>query len=91
MATFQIDDTEIQIEPSERSGSQTIRIQATSLGKVLAQTLAPDIGEPQDDFYLLSHDANVDERVCELVDVLVSMRYSHPRLMQISFRLPGGE
>jgi hypothetical protein len=87
MNTLYVGDTEIQILPDPDGGQQTIRVQATPLGALLAQTLLLGttglLPASDDGFYPLPHTSEMDARVCALIEALVSMRYSHPRLLQL--------
>jgi hypothetical protein len=84
METFCIAETQIQVLPDPDSGQQTIRIQATPFGERLArmlETLPPVPGD--DDFFLLAHTPELDSLLCTLVELFISLRYSHPQLLQL--------
>ncbi len=86
MKAFCIDDTQIQVLPDPDGGGQTIRIQATPFGARLAQTLdtALQVAPGEDDFYSLVHTPELDERLCNLIELFISLRYSHPQLLQLT-------
>jgi hypothetical protein len=87
MNTFLVQDTQIHLTTDPSRGSQTIVIQDTDLGRRLASVLGSS--KFVDGYLLLEHTPDLDELVVALVDVLVAMRYNHPRLMQIQYTLPG--
>jgi hypothetical protein len=35
-------------------------------------------------FYILPHSADLDARLCALIDTLIALRYHHPTLLQLS-------
>ncbi len=83
-----VGDTEIRILPNLDGGQQTIRVQATPLGKLLAQTLLhgtadPPLAPDDEGFYPLTHTPEMDARICALIELFVGMRYSHPQLLQL--------
>lgn len=98
MDTVYVGDTEIRILPDPDGGQQTIRVQSTPLGELLARTLLQGIASPplvrlsahdevapdDEGFYLLAHTPEMDARVCALIELFVSMRYNHPQLLQLS-------
>ncbi len=88
MGTFYVGDTEIRILPDPGGGQQTIRVQATPLGELLARTLSQETTSPpltpdDEGFYPLAHTPEMDARICALIELFVGMRYSHPQLLQL--------
>ncbi len=95
MNTLYVGDTEIRILPDLDGGQQSIRVQSTPLGELLAQTLlqgaaSPSLVPDDEGFYLLAHTPEMDARVCALIELFVGMRYSHPRLLQLSLFTAAG-
>jgi hypothetical protein len=82
MATYLIDRTTIQTDPDPQTGEPVLRIQATAWGRHLAQTLGTAEHQEQG-FYILPHSADLDARLCALIDTLIALRYHHPALLQL--------
>lgn len=87
MNTFSLGDTQICVISDPQHGSQAIAIQDTALGHRLAAVLGE--GKLADGYLLLEHTPEMDDLIMALVDILVSIRYSHPHLMQVQYKLPG--
>ena len=90
-AAFQIEDTCITIRPAEPE-TQQILLQATPLGRRLAQLLADEESpDRQDGFFVVGHTSEVDARLCALVDALTAVRWAHPTYTQLVLELPGAK
>jgi hypothetical protein len=83
MATYLIDQTTIQTDPDPQTGAPLLRIQATAWGRHLAETLGTVVRE-EAGFYVVPHSADLDARLCALIDTLIALRYHHPTLLQLS-------
>jgi hypothetical protein len=90
------------VRPQDNGLGQDILVQGTPMGKQLARFLALMAGatapwEPRAEVvdgrpvYVIPHSRDLDERVKELVDLFILLRWEHPRLMQLELALsPGG-
>ena len=86
MEAFVIHDTTIRLQPTEPSGETLIRVQPTPFGQRLAQLLD---GQPQaNGDYVIRHTPEVDGRMLDVIDTLITLRYSQPGLVQLQLRLP---
>ena len=61
------------------SGNQCILIEASTLGTSLAKILGKH--NLEDGYYIIEHTADVDKRLTDLIDTLISIHYAHPLLM----------
>jgi len=70
---------------------QDILIQHDVLGQRLACLLGiskGDIVRREDGFYYrIPHDSQVDDLLVELIDLLISIRYAHPAMVQLEMVL----
>jgi hypothetical protein len=86
-----IRDTQIATEA--RGPNQNILIQDTHTGKHLVSLLGFDPARAQTvavdavTFWRLPHSDSLDGLIKELVDVLISIRYVHPTLTQLSLEM----
>ena len=83
MKSFWIADTLIQVSVDSVAGQQSIRIQKTAFGRCLAQLLGSGNLLAHEGYYQVDHTAEVDELMCGLIDLFISLRYGHPRLLQL--------
>ena len=83
MKSFWIAGTLIQVSAGSCTGQQCIRIQNTAFGGYLAQLLGSENLVSHEGYYQVDHTADVDELMCDLIDLFISLRYSHPRLLQL--------
>jgi hypothetical protein len=81
--------TEVSVQPT-RDG-QDIWIKHGSLGQRLACLLAigqTDIVRREGVYYWrINHNRQVDELMVELIDLLISIRYAHPAMVQLEMVL----
>jgi len=74
---------------------QDILIQHSDIGHSLACLLGfgqADIVRQEDAYYWrILHDRQVDELLVELIDLLISIRYAHPALVQLEMILEPDE
>jgi hypothetical protein len=95
----EIAGTAVSVRCHADGQGQDILVQATPIGERLAGLLASidGGGEPAMErieaqtVYVIPHSKTLDEHVKKLVDVLILLRWEHPRLMQLSLALPGLE
>ncbi len=86
-----IGDTRIATEI--RGPNQNILIQATPTGKQLAGLLGLDAARARPvtvesaAYWRLPHSDGLDAFLKDLIDVLISVRYAHPTLTQLSLQL----
>ncbi|MBT7189419.1 MAG: hypothetical protein HN916_04440 [Anaerolineae bacterium] len=64
------------------SGNQSILIEASTLGRNLAKTLGKH--NLEDGYYIIEYTAEVDKGITALIDTLISIRYAHPLLVQLT-------
>jgi len=87
-----------QVEMEWREGRQVIivrlpkqlsmadAVMGTALGLILGQA---DVGAQGDEVvYEIEHDAQVDQRMVALIDLLAELRYRHPQATQLELALP---
>jgi hypothetical protein len=86
----QLGGAEVGVQPT--LDGQAILIQHGDLGQRLACRLAfgkADIIRRGDRIYWrIAHDKQVDGLLVELIDLLISIRYAHPALVQLELALP---
>ena len=83
----EIAGTAVSVRPYADGQGQDILVQASIDGggePAMEQVDAQPV-------YVIPHSRRLDEHVKELVDVLILLRWEHPRLMQLSLSLPGME
>jgi len=84
-----IDGTEVGVLPSRRG--QSILVRQGEVGCHLAGLLGctrPEIVEREGVAFLrIPHDGQVDKLLRQIVDVLISIRYAHPTLVQLQLEL----
>lgn len=85
----QIGDTEVVVRRTE--SRQEILIQATDVGQALARLLGNGGVRREGDYLLLAHDCAVDERLKQMADVVITLRYAHPAFTRITLVLGGGD
>jgi len=93
MSGLRFEDTLIDLGPVSLSGTPTLRIEATPRGAHLARALAGSEGEPEVEgpFFIVPYDRGMDGRLCDLIDVLIAVRYAHPGLLQLRLELDASE
>ncbi|MGB8984143.1 MAG: hypothetical protein WCC12_19905 [Anaerolineales bacterium] len=79
-------EAELSVEP----GHQQIVIPDTDEGRALVQLLTgtQPLAQRGSDL-LVPHDANVDERMMQLIDQLAHVRYQAPDLIQLTLKEAG--
>ncbi len=84
-----LDGIEVGVQPT--LDGQHILIQHSDLGQRLACLLAfgqADIVRREDPTYWhIAHDRRVDRLLVELIDLLISIRYAHPAMVQLEIEL----
>jgi hypothetical protein len=74
---------------------QDILIRQSDIGQSLACLLGfgkADIVRQEDAYYWrVAHDRQVDELLVELIDLLISIRYAHPAMVQLEMVLEPDE
>ncbi|MFC2046254.1 hypothetical protein ACFLTC_01885 [Chloroflexota bacterium] len=84
-----LDGAEVGVQ-STVSG-QDIFIRQSDIGQSLACLLGfgkADIVQQQDAYYWrIVHDRHVDDLLVELIDLLISIRYAHPAMVQLEMIL----
>jgi hypothetical protein len=82
-------DTEVGVQPT--IDGQDILIQHGAIGQRLACLLAPVAAEMDRRdgtlYWRIAHDPEVDRLLTELIDLFISIRYSHPTLVQLELDL----
>lgn len=77
------------------SGGQDILIHHSDIGQRLACLLAfgkADIVRHEDRYYWrFTHNRQVDDLLVELIDLLISIRYAHPAMVQLEMILEPDE
>ena len=77
------------------SGGQDILIRQSDIGQSLACLLGfgrADIVRREDAYYWrIVHSRQVDGLIVELIDLLISIRYAHPTLVQLELELESAE
>ena len=88
---WQLEDTCIGVRRLGLEG-QHILLQATSQGERLAQFLADEESPCRENgFFVVPHTAEVDSRLCTLVNALTAVRWAHPTYTQLALALPEAE
>ena len=77
------------------SGGQDILIRQSGLGQSLACLLGfgkADIVRREEAYYWrITHNRQVDDLMVELIDLLISIRYAHPAMVQLEMILEPDE
>jgi hypothetical protein len=85
-----LDGVEVGVQSS--LNSQDILIRHSDIGQSLACLLGfgkADIIRREDAYYWrIAHDKQVDDLSVELIDLLISIRYAHPTMVQLELALP---
>jgi hypothetical protein len=91
-------DTQLSVRRHADGLGQDILVQATPLGEYLARFLAAmDGGEPGVEqvagrqVHVVSHGPDLDQYLVQLIDLLIDLRWAHPRLVQLEFILSEAE
>ena len=92
-ALGQISSAEVGVQPT--LDGQNIFIRQSDLGQRLACLLAfgkADIIRREGAyFWRIVHDRQVDDLMVELIDLLISIRYAHPAMVQLEMILEPAE
>jgi hypothetical protein len=84
-----LDGAEVGVQPTP--DGQDILIRQSDLGQRLACLLASgkaDIVRRESAYYWrIVHDRQVDDLLVELIDLLISIRYAHPAMVQLKMIL----
>jgi hypothetical protein len=85
-----VGSAEVGVQPT--LDGQDILIQHGDIGQRLACLLAMGqtdiVGREGAYFWRIAHDRQVDGLLVELIDLLISIRYAHPTLVQLELALP---
>lgn len=84
MKSLWIADTLIQVVAGSAAGQQHIRVQDTAFGRCLAQLLGSESLISHEGYYDVNHTPEVDELICSLIELFVSLSYSHPQLLRLT-------
>ena len=88
-----LDGTEVGVQSS--LNSQDILIRQSDTGQSLACLLGfgkADIVRQEDAYsWRIAHDKQVDDLLVELIDLLISIRYAHPTMVQLEMSLEPDE
>ena len=88
-----LDGIEVGVQPT--LDGQDIWIEHSNIGQRLACLLAMGqtdivrLGETP--YWRVHHSQEIDHLLVELIDLLISIRYAHPTLVQLEFALDEGE
>ena len=84
-----LDDADVGVQST--SGGQNILIRQSGIGQSLACLLGfgkADIVRREEAYYwCITHNRQVDDLVVELIDLLISIRYAHPAMVQLEMVL----
>ena len=84
-----VNGTEVSVRSTP--GGQDILIQQSDIGQTLACLLGfgkPDLVRQADAYYCrIAHNRQVDDLLVELIDLLISIRYAHPAMVQLDMVL----
>ena len=85
-----VNGTEVSVRSTP--GGQDILIRQNDIGQTLACLLGlgkADLVRQADAYYWrIAHDRQVDDLLVELIDLLISIRYAHPAMVQLELALP---
>jgi hypothetical protein len=88
-----LDGTDVGVQST--SGGQDILIRQSDIGQRLACLLGlgqAEIVRREDAYYWrIAHDRQVDSLMVEIIDLLISIRYAHPTLVQLELELEPAE
>jgi hypothetical protein len=88
-----LDGAEVGVQPT--LDGQDILIEHGDLGQRFASLLTVGQGDmvrrEGAGYWRIRHDRQVDNLVVELIDLLISIRYAHPTLVQLELTLDEGE
>ena len=89
----QLDGADVGVQST--LNGQHILIRQSDTGQSLACLLAfgkADIIRREDGYYWrIAHDKQVDDLLVELIDLLISIRYAHPTMVQLELALSDNE
>lgn len=86
MTAFAIQNTRIETVADATLDQPVIRIAPTPFGQRLALLFD---GQPQaDGDYVVRHTPAIDDRMVEVIDALITLRYQHPTAVQLQLALP---
>ena len=84
-----VDGTEVSVRSTP--GGQDILIQQSNIGQSLACLLgfgeADLVRQADATYWRIVHNRQVDELLVELIDLLISIRYAHPAMVQLEMVL----
>ena len=84
-----VNGTEVSVRSTP--GGQDILIRQSDIGQTLACLLGfgkADLVRQADAYYwCIVHNRQVDELLVELIDLLISIRYAHPAMVQLEMAL----
>ena len=88
-----LDGADVAVQST--SGGQDILIRQSGLGQSLACLLGfgkADIVRREEAYYWrITHNRQVDDLMVELIDLLISIRYAHPAMVQLEMILEPDE
>ena len=88
-----LDGTEVGVQPT--LDGQDILIEHSNLGQRLACLLAMGqtdiVRRGETPYWRVHHSQEIDRLLVELIDLLISIRYAHPTLVQLELALDEGE
>ena len=84
-----LNGAEVGVQPTP--AGQDILIQHTDAGQRLARLLQPEgahtVLRGGTVFWRIAHNRQVDDLIVELIDLLISIRYAHPAMVQLEMIL----
>ena len=81
--SFTFGETLIDTGTDAVTGQPVLYVQATPRGAHLVQALLGSLPPACAGFYAVPHDAGLDVPLCELIDILIGVRYAQPHLCQL--------
>jgi hypothetical protein len=92
-AVGHLNGTTVGVEPT--ASGQDILIQHSDLGQRLACLLAfgkaDIVRHERRTYWRIAHNRQVDDLLVELIDLLITIRYAHPAMVQLEMILPPDE
>ncbi len=85
MTAFVIQNTRIETV-ADATDQPVIRIAPTPFGQRLALLFDGQLQADGD--YVVHHTPDVDERMVDVIDALITLRYQHPIAVQLQLALP---